>query len=39
MPVLSENSPIIFQDKLPEAADVVIIGGGNWLRLLSETIG
>ena len=28
MPVLSENSPIIFQDKLPEAADVVIIGGG-----------
>lgn len=28
MPVLSEKSPVTFRDKLPEAVDVVIIGGG-----------
>ena len=28
MPVLSEQSPITFQDKLPDAVDVAIIGGG-----------
>ena len=28
MPVLSENSPVTFRDKLPEAVDVAIIGGG-----------
>jgi glycine/D-amino acid oxidase-like deaminating enzyme len=28
MPMLSKNSPITFQDKLPEEVDVVIIGAG-----------
>ena len=28
MPVLSENSPVTFRDKLPESVDVAIIGGG-----------
>ena len=28
MPVITENSPIRFQDELPEKTDVLIIGGG-----------
>ena len=28
MPVLNEKSPVTFRDKLPEAVDVAIIGGG-----------
>ena len=28
MPVITEQSPVMFEDVLPEAADVVVIGGG-----------
>ena len=28
MPVITEQSPVMFDDELPRAADVVVIGGG-----------